>query len=397
MSVLRLILGDQLSTSLSSLRDYQPGDTLLMCELKQETQCVRHHKKKLVFVLSAMRHFSRALQDWGFSVRYFTLDDALTSFTEAVHCALQENTYSRVVVTHPGEWRVLAELKTLQQQLTMPLEIREDDRFLCTQQAFAHWAEGKKQLRMEFFYREMRKRYSILMEGKQPVGGQWNYDSQNRKSLPDDIQPPEPCQFKPDTITQEVMALVDQHFPHNFGSTQGFSYGIDQTQAEKVLSTFIEQRLGLFGDYQDAMKTNQPWLFHSHLGLYLNIGLLTPLQVIQQAETAYRKGAIPLNAAEGFIRQVLGWREYVRGIYWLKMPDYAKLNTLHATRHLPDFYWHGETKMHCLSECVNNTRDNAYAHHIQRLMVLGNFSLLAGINPSEVSRWFLEVYADAYE
>ncbi len=397
MSVLRLILGDQLSTSLSSLRDYQSGDTLLMCELKQETQYVRHHKKKLVFVLSAMRHFSNTLQKKGFCVRYYTLDDRLTSFTEAVHTALRIKAYNKVIVTHPGEWRVLTELKAMREQLRIPLEIREDDRLLCTQEQFAHWADGKKQLRMEFFYREMRKRYRILMDDNKPVGGDWNYDSQNRKSLPDDIQPPEPCQFKPDRITQQVIRLVDKHFPHNFGSTEGFSYGVTQRQAEKVLNTFIEQRLGLFGDYQDAMKANQPWLFHSHLGLYLNIGLLTPAHVIHQAEAAYRKGLIPLNAAEGFIRQILGWREFVRGIYWLKMPDYAKLNSLHATRHLPDFYWHGKTKMQCLSECVNNTRDNAYAHHIQRLMVLGNFSLLAGINPSEVNRWFLEVYADAYE
>ena len=397
MSSLRLVMGDQLSESVSSLRDYQPGDTVLICELWQETTYVRHHKKKLVFMLSAMRHFARELKQHGMQVRYFTLPDALTSFSEAIHTVLSDASYQKIVVTHPGEWRVLQEMLDLKDQLNIPLEIRKDDRFLCSRKEFVHWAEGRKQLRMEHFYREMRKRFNILMEDGKPTGGQWNFDKDNRKSLPDDIIPPLPERFEPDKTTRQVIDTVNQLFPEHFGDTDNFCYAVNHKDALRALDDFINNRLRLFGDYQDAMRQGSPWLFHSIISLYLNIGLLTPMQVIPRLEKAFNESRIPINAAEGFIRQVLGWREFVHGIYWLHMPDYPKWNTLHARRPVPGFYWSADTKMNCIAESVRNTHDNAYAHHIQRLMVLGNFALLAGLAPDQVNQWYMEVYADAIE
>lgn len=397
MPALRLIMGDQLSDSISSLRDYHADDTVLMCELNQETRYVRHHKKKLVFILSAMRHFAKELKQHHVNVRYFTLDDAVTHFTEAVNITLQEREYDRVIITHPSEWRVLQEVRDLRQDLTVPVEIRADDRFLCSRKEFTHWAEGKKQLRMEYFYREMRKRFHILMEDDQPVGGQWNYDKDNRKSLPDDIISPAPFSVQPDKITRDVITLVNRHFPEHCGNTEGFIYAVNHKQAIEALEHFISVRLASFGDYQDAMRQDDPWLFHSVISPYLNTGLLTPMQVIRRVEEAFHTEKIPLNAVEGMIRQVLGWREFVRGIYWLHMPDYPRRNTLHANRPLPALYWTAETEMNCLAQSVQDTLNNAYAHHIQRLMVLGNFALLTGLSPEQVNQWYMEVYIDAFE
>lgn len=406
MAVLRLILGDQLNDHITSLQDIELAqDRVLMCELTEETTNVPHHKKKLVFFLSAMRHFARDLQKRGLNVHYDTLDENLHSFSDAVKKQLtasdpitgQPVVFEKLVVTHPGEHRVLQQLKALKGELNIPVEIRPDHRFLATKKQFADWAEGRKQLRMELFYRQMRKNLNILMQDGEPVGGQWNYDQENRKALPSDLQPPAPLGFKPDAITRKVIQQVSERFPQHFGDLADFHYGVTRTQALQVLEHFISQRLPLFGDYQDAMKQDQPWLFHSHIGLYLNIGLLTPMEVIRAAEKAWQNQAAPLNAVEGFIRQILGWREYIRGLYWLKMPDYKKLNYLNAKRPLPDFYWSGKTRMNCLSQCVKQTKEHAYAHHIQRLMVLGNFALLTGLSPDEVNDWYLLVYADALE
>jgi len=250
---------------------------------------------------------------------------------------------------------------------------------------------------MEYFYREMRRKYSVLMNLDGPVGGKWNYDAENRNPPAKGLDIPDTYKAVPDEITKDVMALVETHFDDHFGDLSPFHFAVTRDQALAALDEFITRRLRLFGGYQDAMIQGEPWMYHSHIGLYLNCGLLTPLECISRAEAAYHDGSAPLNAVEGFIRQILGWREYVRGIYWLKMPDYKSMNFLAADRSLPSFYWTGDTQMNCMRQCINETKQNAYAHHIQRLMVLGNFALLAGLDPAEVNEWYLLVYADAYE
>lgn len=397
---LRLILGDQLCHDISSLKDADKGkDVILMAEVWDEATYVKHHKKKIAFIFSAMRHFAEELRHDGWNVRYTKLDDSHNtgSFFWEVSRAVQEEKPKAIAVTFPGEFRVLHDMKTWQERLGLPVEIMQDTRFLCSPEEFAAWAKGRKSLRMEFFYREMRRKFNILMSDGQAEGGQWNYDHENRKAAPKDINPPKPYTAKPDSITQECITLAQEKFGDHFGDLEPFYFAVTRTQALNALALFIKERLPSFGDYQDAMVQEQPWMFHAHISFYLNIGLLNPLEIAQSIERAYKDGKAPLNAAEGFIRQVIGWREYIRGIYWLKMPDYASENHLEARRPLPWFYWTGETRMNCLRQCILETKQNAYAHHIQRLMVLGNFALLAGINPADVNEWYLIVYADAFE
>ena len=399
MATLRLILGDQLSPNLSSLRDLALGDHILMVELAAEAGYANHHKKKIAFLFSAMRHFADDLRKAGHQVDYIRFDDPDNTgdFTGEVERALNRHAIDRLVVTAPGEYRLHLIFESWKDRLSCAVDIREDDRFLSSIDAFKSWADGRKTLRMEFFYRELRRQHHILMDGDEPVGGQWNYDSENRQPPKEGLSPPSRHITPPDAITQDVLDLVERCFSDHFGRLDGFDFATTRSDAERVLERFIDERLPLFGTYQDAMVEGEPWMYHAHIGLYLNAGLLDPMAVIQSAELAYRQGAAPLNAVEGFIRQILGWREYVRGIYWLKMPDYAEENALDAQRPLPDFYWTAETDMNCLKQVVSETCDHAYAHHIQRLMVLGNFALLAGIDPREVNAWFLGVYADAYE
>ena len=400
MNSLRIVLGDQLSPSISCLDGCDKStDIILICEVWDEATYVRHHKKKIAFLFSAMRHFCQELLDEGYQVRYSKLDDSDNSgsFAGEVYRCLVGQKFDKVVITQPGEYRVLEDVKSWSERFTIPVEIRPDTRFLCTPEEFASWAEGRKQLRMEYFYREMRKRYNILMDGQDPVGGQWNYDAENRKPPKSGLDIPATYKSEPDSITAVVSDLVAREFDDHFGDIHPFYFAVTRAKALIALSQFIEQRLIHFGDYQDAMLVGEPWMYHAHIGFYLNCGLLLPLECVKAAEKAYYDGRAPLNAVEGFIRQIIGWREYIRGIYWLKMPDYAQQNFFEADRALPSFYWTGETKMNCLKHCVTETRQNAYAHHIQRLMVLGNFALIAGLSPKEVNEWFLIVYADAYE
>lgn len=398
--VLRFILGDQLSHGICSLSDSNPAtDVVLMCEVRREATRVRHHKKKIAFIFSAMRHFSAELEDKGYRVDYIRYDDPKNacSFSSELEQALKRHQPEKVVVTEPSEFAVLEEVNGWTSKFDTPIEIRPDDRFLCTQARFAEWAEGRKQLRMEFFYREMRRAHNILMDDGEPAGGQWNYDAENRKPPKDGLEIPPTYESKPDATTQEVLTLVAKEFDDHFGDLEPFHFAVTAEQARHALKQFIAERLCSFGDYQDAMLEGEPWMYHSHLSFYLNCGLLTAIECIEAAEAAYRKGQAPLNAVEGFIRQILGWREYVRGLYWLKMPHYASENFLNAQLSLPDFFWNAKTQMNCLRQCVLETKENAYAHHIQRLMVIGNFALLAGLSPDEVNEWFWIVYADAYQ
>lgn len=250
---------------------------------------------------------------------------------------------------------------------------------------------------MEYFYREMRRKTGLLMVGDAPEGGRWNFDSDNRKPARPDLLMPQPLRFEPDPITQNVLESVEARFGDHFGDLEPFWFAETTAQAEEVLEHFLSTGLASFGDYQDAMLAGEPFLYHSLLSLYMNAGLLDPLVVCRRVETAYFDGKAPLNAVEGFIRQIIGWREYVRGIYWLKMPGYSDSNFFENERPLPVFYWTGETDMACMRAAITQTKEQAYAHHIQRLMVTGNFALLAGVDPSEVHEWYLAVYADAYE
>jgi len=400
MKTLRLILGDQLSESISSLKGYDSEkDIVLMCEVWEETTYVKHHKKKIAFLLSAMRHFAMRLKDNGYNIQYIKLDDENNtgSFTGEVERIVKLYNVERIIITEPGEYRVLTDIQKWQAKFGLTVEIKVDDRFLCSLEEFSDWAKDRKQVRMEYFYREMRKKYSILMDANEPVGGKWNYDSENRKPPKEGLNIPNPYQVKIDDITKEVIQLVTKRFSDHFGDLEPFYFSVTREQALNALAQFIEQRLKYFGSYQDAMLEGEPWMYHSHISFYLNCGLLLPLECVTAAEDAYHQKKVPLNAAEGFIRQIIGWREYIRGIYWLKMPHYAEENFLNANRKLPEFYWTAQTKMNCLHQCVSETKQNAYAHHIQRLMILGNFALLAGIEPKYVNEWFLIVYADAYE
>ena len=400
MSTLRLILGDQLTPDISSLRDAdKSNDIILLCEVFDEAVYVKHHQKKIAFLFSAMRHFAAKLSESGWHVDYVRLDQKGNShsFSGEVARAVARHEPQGVIVTCPSEWRVLEEMRNWETTLPCAVELRDDDRFYCTLDEFASWAEGRKQLRMEYFYRELRRKTGILMSENEPIGGQWNYDAENRGRAPDDLEVPKHTSFAPDDITNEVLHLVENRFGAHFGTLRPFEFAVTHEQAAYVLDRFIAERLPLFGIYQDAMVEGEAFMFHAHIGLYLNCGLLSPQQAIIAAENAYHAGAAPLNATEGFIRQILGWREFVRGLYWLKMPDYADQNALEAHRPLPAFFWTADTKMNCLKQCVSETRDHAYAHHIQRLMVLGNFALLAGLSPKDVNEWFMIVYADAYE
>jgi len=395
------VLGDQLTHGLASLRDVDPKDAIvLLMEVVEETRYVRHHPHKIILIFSAMRHFAAELRKAGWTVDYVELEDEGNSgsFTGEVGRALERHRADAIRVVEAGEWRVQQALAGWETEFGIPVDILPDDRFVCPLPDFFAWAGKSQHPVMEYFYREMRRRTGLLIEpdGK-PTGGEWNYDRFNREGPPDKATFADPEPFRADTITKEVIALVERRFSKHFGRTEGFNLPVTAKQAEARLDEFIARRLPLFGTYQDAMLVGEDWLFHAAISTSLNCGLLDPLEVCRRAEAAYRAGHAPLNAAEGFIRQIIGWREYMRGMYWREMPKLGRANALGAHRPLPEFYWTGETDMRCLSECVRNTHDHAYAHHIQRLMVLGNFALLAGIDPHQVSDWFLVVYADAYE
>lgn len=394
------VLGDQLSLTLSSLADADPErDVVLMCEVIEEATYVPHHKLKIALIFSAMRHFADELRAGGFDVRYTRLDDPENSgsFTGELVRAVAAVSPRRIVGTEGSEWRVLQAMERWQAAFETPVEIRADDRFLCSKTEFQNWADGRRSLTMEYFYRDMRRKTGFLMQGRQPEGGKWNFDADNRKPAKPDLFRPRHPTFRPDAITLEVLHLVEQRFAGNLGSTKNFRFAVTRADAQRAAHAFVKDFLPNFGETQDAMLTDEPFLNHALLSFYINIGLLDPLAVCRAAERAYLEGQAPLNAVEGFIRQIIGWREYIRGIYWLKMPGYENSNVFEANRPLPDFFWNGDTDMACVSTVITQTLTYAYAHHIHRLMVVGNFSMLAGLDPHAVHEWYLSVYADAFE
>ncbi len=390
-----LVLGDQLSRDIAALKAADKArDVVVMAEVMGEGISVPHHPQKIALILTAMRKFAAALAADGWRVAYSRLDDPDNSQTlsgEVLRRAT-ETGVSSVLATRPGEWRVIADLEALPLAVT----ILPDDRFLCPEAEFAAWAEGRKSLRMEFFYREMRRKTGLLMDGDKPAGGQWNFDHDNRKPAKADLLRPRPLRFAPDAVTEEVLALVEARFAH-FGKARPFHWATDRAGALAALDDFVTNRLPRFGDEQDAMLTGEPFLSHAVISPYLNIGLLGPMEVCRTVEAAWQAGRVPINAAEGFIRQIIGWREFVRGIWALQGPEYAARNVLGHYRALPGLYWGKPTGMSCMAAAIGQTRDLAYAHHIQRLMVTGNFALLAGVDPAQVHEWYLSVYIDAFE
>ncbi len=400
MKTLRIILWDHLSHDISSLSDLDMQmDTILMCETVDDCTHVKHHKKKLVFLLSAMRHFAQELIDKGCTVIYTKLDDPLNggSIAAEIKRRCTDTPFDQIVITWPGEYRSIEVFKKLRNERSIPIIIREDKRFLSNLDEFKRWASNRKELRMEYFYREMRIKYNILMDNDQPCGGKWNFDSENRKVPKENLEIPQTYSSMPDAITQDVIKIVSREFDNHFGDIQPFHFAVTSEEAQQAFNLFIKERLSDFGDFQDAMIEHEPWMYHSHISFYINVGLLDPFYCVKSVEQAYYDGRVSINAAEGFIRQILGWREYIRGVYWLKMPEYKNLNFLNAKRRLPEFYWTANTNMNCLKQCISETKENAYAHHIQRLMVLGNFALIAGIDPVYINEWYLIVYADAHE
>lgn len=392
MVKLILVLGDQLSPTLSALQQASMSDIIVMAEVGAETEYVPHHPKKIAFTLTSMRKFAAQLRDQGHTVEYTMLGDPENTHSitgELIRYASKHDA-KEIVTTEPGEWRLISALE----DMPIPTTILPDTRFIASHKEFEDWAEGRKELRMEWFYRDIRRKTGLLMNGDKPEGDKWNFDHDNRKAAPKDITYAGPLKFAPD---EDVLELVDARFNDNFGDLRPFWYATDAAEAEQHLDHWLKGALPNFGDYQDAMLNDHKFLYHSIISFYINAGLLDPLDVCKRAEAEYAAGRAPLNAVEGFIRQIIGWREYMRGIYFLEGPDYTSRNELNHTRDLPEFFWGADTKMNCFAKTVEQTKTDAYAHHIQRLMVTGNFALLAGIDPHQVHEWYLAVYADAYE
>lgn len=396
-----VVLGDQLDLESSAFDGFDPArDRLWMAEVDAEATHVWSHKARIALFLSAMRHFAGALQERGYPLHYLSLDaHEHHSLANALQATLDTERPEAVVLTRPGDYRVLEQLCEVTARYGVPVDLREDRHFVSTPSEFADWARGRKQLTMEYFYRTLRKRTGYLMHEGGPVGGHWNYDRENRHHF-DAEGPgwlPPPRRFAPDAITRDALELVERRYDDHPGSLAEFDWPVTRSDALAALEDFIVQRLPAFGAYQDAMWTDEPWLYHSRLSAALNLKLLTPVEVIEAAIEAYQQGAAPLSAVEGFVRQILGWREFVRGLYWLKMPAYVEANALGADLDLPGFYWTGETDMQCLAQAIGQTLNRGYAHHIQRLMVTGLYALLLGVEPRQVHEWYLAVYVDAVE
>lgn len=387
------ILGDQLYLTQAALQSCQDSSkvAIIFIESYSHIKKRRYHKQKLVLVWSAMRHFAEELRQLGYSVTYKIAEDFQTPLQEWVNV----NQITELRVMSPNDKPFLKTIEDL--TLACDITLLPNNQFLWSPQEFDNWAKNRKRLLMEDFYREGRRRFDILMEADKPIGGKWNLDAYNRKPPARNLNTPEPLWFEPDEITQEVIQQVDFLDIATYGEIKEFRWGVTRSQALSVLKYFIDIRLPEFGPYQDAMVTGEETMWHAMLSPYLNLGLLQPLEIIQAAEQAYHEKQLALNSVEGFIRQVLGWREYMHGIYHHVDADYSQQNWFEHHKPLPEFFWTGETKMNCLHQILTQVMDTGYAHHIQRLMVLNNFGLIAGISPQELENWFHTAFIDAYD
>ncbi len=400
---LRLTLGDQLNHQHSWFSQTDENVLYTMMEMRQETDYVKHHIQKICGFFLAMRAFSTQLKDSGHQVKYFLLDDAENqqSLSKNIQTLIEKYNIQKFEYLLPDEYRLDEQLRTIAHDLDIPTEAFDTEHFLSERMDVESLFKGKKMFLMETFYRKMRQKYDILMEpdGKTPLTGKWNYDASNRKKLPKSVEIPKPKSFIRDV--SELIALIESQDIQTIGRIKPAHYDWPVTRKEglELLDHFLKIRLHQFGTYQDAMTTRDTLLFHSKLSFLMNTKLLHPLEVIKAVEAYWsnHQDSVDIAQAEGFIRQVLGWREYMRGIYWAKMPEYKNLNYFDHQNELPDWYWTGDTKMRCLKSAVDQSLDDAYAHHIQRLMVTGNFALLLGVHPDEVDQWYLGIYMDAIE
>ena len=395
-----LVLGDQLDRRSPAL-DAAACDeaVVLMIESAGEAAHAWSHKQRIALFLAAMRHHAEALRGDGWTVDYQPLRAGHDSLADGVCDAIARHRPQRVRMVEAGEWRVQEMIGRACAGAGTELQVHDDSHFFCSREEFARWAGSRKQLVMEYFYRDMRKRFDVLMENGRPAGDTWNFDRANRGSFgrQGPGQVPTPLRFEPDEITRGVLEEVEKRFPDHPGSLEGFGWPVTPAEAEAALEDFVARRLPSYGRYQDAMWQGEPWLYHAGISAALNLKLLDPRRAIDAAVDAWDAGDAPLEAVEGFVRQLLGWREFIRGVYWLEMPGYARQNHFGHDRPLPPFFWNGDTELNCLRQCFGDTLANGYAQHIQRLMVIGNFALLAGLHPQAVCDWFLGIYVDAVE
>ncbi|GAB1489087.1 cryptochrome/photolyase family protein [Opitutaceae bacterium] len=398
-----LVLGDQLDARASAFDGFDPlRDAVWMAEVAEESTHVWSSRPRIAVFLAAMRHFRDALRVAGRIVHYTELDAPKNAGNLAGELtrAITRLKPERLIVTEAGDWRIARSIEAAAEAAGLPLEVRTDRHFFATLEDFRAHAAGRRQLRLEFYYRELRRKHRILLDAEGgPVGGEWNYDHDNRGAFgragPGKV--PAPISFPPDAVTRDVLALIARRFPEHPGELEAFDWPVTPEEAQRALDDFITHRLADFGQYQDTMWSAEPWLYHSRLSAAMNLKLIDPRAVVAAAEAAYQAGRVPLASAEGFIRQILGWREYVRGVYWMHMPGYLDRNALKATGKLPDFYWTGDCEMVCLRAAISQTLKLGYAHHIQRLMVTGLYSLMLGVDPKQVHAWYLAVYVDAVE
>lgn len=400
--VIRLVLGDQLNPDHSWFKVQNANAIYLMAEMRQETDYAVHHIQKVVGFFAAMRNFAKVLEQQGHQVVYLSLDhpENKHTITHNVKAQIQKHKAQSFEYQEPDEYRLDTELKTLCNTLELPCKCFSTEHFYTTRDTLTHFFSGKKQMIMESFYRMMRKEHSVLMQGAAPVGGKWNFDQENRKKWKS--QPPIPPILACNNQVTKLLEMVQKSGVKTIGAInpKAFHWPVSTVQSQAVLDYFCANLLKNFGNYQDAMHTDEKFLFHSRISFALNTKMLSPKKVVDQVITAYytQKGTeINLNQVEGFIRQILGWREYIRGIYWKEMPSYATKNELNNTRKLPAFYWTGATKMNCMKHSIKQSLETAYAHHIQRLMVTGNYALLTQTHPNEVDQWYLGIYIDAIE
>ncbi len=395
------VLGDQLNLDSAALADIAAKqDVILMAEVREESTHVWSSKPRTAFFFAAMRHFAESLREKGLTVDYRAIEThKLASLLDVLADAVKQYQPEKIVMVEPGDWRVEQQLLAFAKSKKLNLVVREDQHFMCSRAEFADWAKGYKQLRLEYFYRMMRKRHAVMMDGDEPVQGRWNFDAENRGAFPKGgpVGVPMTLRVSPDATTSSAIADVEKHFADHPGGLDEFAWPVKRNDALKALRGFVDERLAKFGEFQDAMWTNEPFLYHSHISAALNVKLLNPREVIAAAVAAFEGGRAPIEAVEGFVRQVLGWREFIRGVYWLDMPGMRDANFFEHKRKLPAWYWTGETHMNCMRDTVGQTLKYGYAHHIQRLMVTGIFGLLAEVTPHEIEDWYLAVYIDAVD
>lgn len=400
MTTLRLILGDQLNRLHSWYSNTASESVFVMMEIRQETDYVLHHAQKILAIFAAMREFAKQLKESGFSVHYIAIDDPANKQSLPANLdslAVQYNA-NAIEYQAPDEWRLDQQLRAYSKQQAIPCSMVDTEHFYTGRNEAADYFSNKQQWLMENFYRMMRVKHRVLLDANErPSGGQWNFDHDNRKAWKGTPRQPHDARIEHDHSA--LWKVITGAGVKSFGSPNEnhLPWPLNRDEALLQLESFIDEVLPNFGDFQDAMNTGAPRLFHSLLSFAINIKMLSPCEVVERAERAYREGTAPLAAVEGFIRQIIGWREYMRGVYWSRMPGYEKSNVFANHIALPKWYWNGETKMRCLKHSIGQSLENGHAHHIQRLMVIGNFALIAGIDPNEVHEWYLGVYVDAYE